>query len=154
MPRGSEQRRDFFPPIARFSVDPHRQISEMADLGTKTAMQRHRMSSYRRTGALISLQGSFLLRISALYRPYSRIPSSTDPNGRPWPWAESGPNEAIGRNRQNGPSDPTNGHRSGSWSLANQNQPTAGLYWPYRALNGISGGPRGQKWRFWRFSWL
>ena len=73
-----------FPPIARFSVDPHRPISEMADLGTKTAMQRHIMSSYRRTGALISLQGPFLLRISALYRPYSRIRSSTDPNGRPW----------------------------------------------------------------------
>ena len=113
---------------ARFSVDPHRPISEMADLGTKTAMQRHRMSSYRRTGALISLQGSFLLRISALYRPYSRIRSSTDPNGRPWPWAESGPNGAIGRNRQNGPSDPTNGHRSSSWSFPNQNQPAAGLY--------------------------
>ena len=75
-----------------------RPISEMADLGTKTAMQRHIMSSYRRTGALISLQGSFLLRISALYRPYSRIRSSTAPNGRRRPWAESGPNEAIGRN--------------------------------------------------------
>ena len=50
---------------------------------------------------------------SALHCPYSRIRSSTDPNGRPWPWAESGPNEAIGRNRQNGSSDPTNGHRSG-----------------------------------------
>ena len=55
----------------------------MADLGTKTAMQRHIMSSYRRTGALISLQGSFLLRISALYRRSSRIRSSTDPNVRP-----------------------------------------------------------------------
>ena len=42
-----------------------------ADLGTKTAMQCHIMSSDRRTGALISLQGSFLLRISALYRPYT-----------------------------------------------------------------------------------
>ena len=42
--------------------------------------------------------------------PYSRIRSSTDPNGRPWPSAESGPNGAIGRNPQNGPSgDPTNG---------------------------------------------
>ena len=120
--------REIFRQIGRFSVDPHRPISEMADLGTKTAMQRHIMSSYRRTGALISLQGSFLLRISALYRPYSRIRSSTDPNGRPWPWAESGPNGAIGRNRQNGPSDPTNGHRSSSWSFPNQNQPAAGLY--------------------------
>ena len=118
----------FFSADRPFSVDPHRPISEMADLGTKTAMQRHIMSSYRRTGALISLQGSFLLRISALYRPYSRIRSSTDPNGRRRPSAESGPNGAIGRNRQNGPSDPTNGHRSSSWSFPNQNQPAAGLY--------------------------
>ena len=29
---------------------------------------------------------------SALYRPYSRIRSSTDPNGRRRPWAELGPN--------------------------------------------------------------
>ena len=131
-PRIAQRRRiaeRFFSTDRPFSVDLHRPISEMlADLGTKTAMQRHIMGSYRRTGALISLQGSFLLRISALYRRYSRIRSSTDPNGRPWPWAKSGPNGAIGRNRQNGPSDPTNGHRSSSWSLPKQNQPAAGLY--------------------------
>ena len=33
MPTRIAQRRDFFQPIGRFSVDPHRPIVEMADLG-------------------------------------------------------------------------------------------------------------------------
>ena len=58
MPRGSEQRRDFFQPIGRFSVDPHRPIVQMADLGTKPAAQRHRTSSCRPSRARISMSSS------------------------------------------------------------------------------------------------
>ena len=62
--------------------------------------------------------------------------------------AEMDQNEDIGRNRQNGSSDPANAHRSSSWSFPNKNPPAAGLYSPYRVLNGNLWGLRGPKWRF------